>query len=98
MRLRFMLRSQRRSRNFSPSLRLTAGPSRALQLGRQLIAQEQELDPDNQYAAIFQPAECQLGETTKAILAEVDRTRPKRVVIDSLSELRLLAQNSLALP
>ncbi len=60
----------------------------------ELVAQEQELDPDNQYT-MFQPSEVQLGVTTKAILAEVERIKPGRVVIDSLSELRLLAQSPL---
>lgn len=60
----------------------------------ELVAQEKELELDNQYT-MFQPAEIQLGETTKAILSEVERVKPKRVAIDSLSELRLLAQNSL---
>jgi circadian clock protein KaiC len=60
----------------------------------ELVAEEQELDPDNQYT-MFQPSEIQLGETTKAVLAEVERIKPKRVVIDSLSELRLLAQSAL---
>jgi circadian clock protein KaiC len=60
----------------------------------ELVAEEQELEPDNQYT-MFQPSEIQLGETTKAILAEVERIKPKRVVIDSLSELRLLAQSAL---
>jgi circadian clock protein KaiC len=44
---------------------------------------------------MFQPSEVELGETTKALLSEIERTRPKRVVIDSLSELRLLAQSPL---
>jgi circadian clock protein KaiC len=60
----------------------------------ELVASESELEPDNQYA-MFQPSEVELGVTTKAILAEVDRIKPKRVVIDSLSEMRLLAQNPL---
>lgn len=60
----------------------------------ELVAQEKELDPDNQYT-MFQPSEIQLGETTRAILSEVERVKPKRVVIDSLSELRLLVQNAL---
>jgi circadian clock protein KaiC len=59
-----------------------------------LVAPESELEPDNQYA-MFQPSELELGVTTKAILAEVERSKPKRVVIDSLSEMRLLAQNAL---
>ncbi len=60
----------------------------------ELVAPESELEPDNQ-SAMFQPSEIELGVTTKAILAEVARVKPKRVVIDSLSELRLLAQSSL---
>jgi circadian clock protein KaiC len=60
----------------------------------ELVAPEAELEPDNQYS-MFQPSEVELGETTKAVLAEVERTRPRRVVIDSLSEMRLLAQNPL---
>jgi circadian clock protein KaiC len=60
----------------------------------ELVAPESELEPENQYA-MFQPSEVELGETTKAVLAEVERTKPKRVVIDSLSEVRLLAQSPL---
>jgi circadian clock protein KaiC len=60
----------------------------------ELVAPESELEPDNQLA-MFQPSEVELGETTKVVLAEVERTRPKRVVIDSLSEMRLLAQSPL---
>jgi circadian clock protein KaiC len=60
----------------------------------ELIAPEEELEPDNQYS-MFQSSELELGETTKAILASVEQTKPKRVVIDSLSEMRLLAQNPL---
>jgi circadian clock protein KaiC len=60
----------------------------------ELVAPEAELEPENQYA-MFQPSDVELGETTRAILAEVDRVRPGRVVIDSLSEMRLLAQNPL---
>jgi circadian clock protein KaiC len=60
----------------------------------ELVASEAELEPDNQHT-MFQPAEVELGETTRAVLAEVERVKPSRVVIDSLSELRLLAQSSL---
>ena len=60
----------------------------------ELVAPESELEPDNQNA-MFQPSEVELGVTTKAILAEVARIKPKRVVIDSLSEMRLLAQGPL---
>ncbi len=60
----------------------------------ELVAPEAELEPDNQYS-MFQPSEVELGETTKLILKEVERIRPRRVVIDSLSEMRLLAQSPL---
>jgi circadian clock protein KaiC len=60
----------------------------------ELVATEAELMPENQLA-MFHPSEVELGETTRAILAEVERVRPARIVIDSLSEMRLLAQNPL---
>ncbi len=60
----------------------------------ELVAPEAELEADNQYS-MFQPSEVELNVTTKAILSEVQRIQPSRVVIDSLSEMRLLAQNPL---
>jgi circadian clock protein KaiC len=60
----------------------------------ELVAPESELEPDNQNA-MFQPSEIEMSVTTKAILAEVERIKPRRVVIDSLSEMRLLAQSPL---
>jgi circadian clock protein KaiC len=60
----------------------------------ELVAPESELEPDNQNA-MFQPSEVELGVTTKAILAEVERVKPRRIIIDSLSEMRLLAQSPL---
>jgi circadian clock protein KaiC len=59
-----------------------------------LVTPEAELEADNQYS-MFQPSDVELNVTTKAILSEVDRIKPSRVVIDSLSEMRLLAQNPL---
>jgi circadian clock protein KaiC len=44
---------------------------------------------------VFYPAEVELGETIRGILLEVQRINPQRVVIDSLSEIRLLAQSGL---
>src|SRR5689334_17974062 len=57
----------------------------------ELAPDEEALEPNNQYT-MFQPSEVELGVTTRAILSQVERVRPARVVIDSLSELRLLAQ------
>ena len=60
----------------------------------ELIPSDNSLTPDAQYT-MFHPSEVELAETTKAVLAEVERINPTRVVFDSLSEMRLLAQNSL---
>jgi len=61
---------------------------------RELAPTGESLSPDDQYT-MFHPSEVELGETTKAILADVDRMKPRRVVFDSLSELRLLAGSPL---
>lgn len=50
---------------------------------------------EDQAQTVFHSSEVELGETIKGIIAKVDETNPARVVIDSLSELRLLAQNPL---
>jgi circadian clock protein KaiC len=52
------------------------------------------LDPNQQYT-IFHPSEIELGSTTQRLLAAIDRYQPQRVVLDSLSELQLLAANPL---
>jgi len=44
---------------------------------------------------MFHPSEVELTETTQAILAAAERIKPRRVVLDSIGELRLLAQSSL---
>ena len=46
-------------------------------------------------ASIFHPSETELGETTSTILAAVERSKPVHVVFDGLSEMRLLAGDSL---
>jgi circadian clock protein KaiC len=61
---------------------------------REMLPATDALSPDEQYT-IFHPSEVELGETTVRILADVERINPSRVVFDSLSELRLLAGNSL---
>src|SRR6185436_9905093 len=60
----------------------------------ELIADERDLDGDTQ-VTMYPPSEVELNETTNKVLAAVERVNPSRVVLDSLSELRLLAQNSL---
>ena len=44
---------------------------------------------------LFEPSEVELAEVTRKLLLEFERVRPVRVVFDSLSELRLLAQSAL---
>lgn len=44
---------------------------------------------------ILHPSEFELGETTRDVMRLVDELRPQRVVFDSLSELRMLAQSPL---
>jgi circadian clock protein KaiC len=60
----------------------------------ELVPPEVSLGPD-QELTLFHPSETELSETTKHILDRVVAINPKRVVFDSLSEMRLLAQNSL---
>lgn len=49
----------------------------------------------DQEQSILHPSEIELGETIKAVIAEIERINPVRMVFDSLSELRLLAQDPL---
>ncbi len=60
----------------------------------ELVPSEESLLPDAQ-PRMFHPSEVELGETTKRVLDEVERIKPVRAVFDSLSEMRLLAQNPL---
>jgi circadian clock protein KaiC len=58
------------------------------------LVNETGLDPDSEQT-ILHPSEVELGETTREVMKQVDALRPSRVVFDSLSEMRLLAQNPL---
>ncbi len=58
------------------------------------LVSEDGLDPESEQS-ILEPSEVELGETIQGVMDCVDRLRPSRVVFDSLSEMRLLAQNSL---
>jgi len=44
---------------------------------------------------VFQPAEVELADVVETILAKVREIKPSRVAIDSMSELRMLARDSL---
>ena len=60
----------------------------------ELIPPENLLDEDQQQSLLYS-SDLELGETTKRILEAVERLKPSRIVLDSLSEIRLLAQSSL---
>lgn len=63
-----------------------------LHIYEQLVGEDQL---EEEETTVFYPAEVELGETIKGMLVEVERIRPQRVVLDSLSEIRLLAQSTL---
>jgi circadian clock protein KaiC len=60
----------------------------------ELVPPESLLDEQQQQSLLYS-SDLELGETTRMIFERVEATRPSRVVIDSLSEIRLLAQGSL---
>jgi circadian clock protein KaiC len=60
----------------------------------EVLPSENLLQPDAQYT-MFHPSEVEMGTTTQLILSVIDERKPTRVVIDSLSELQLLADSAL---
>jgi circadian clock protein KaiC len=59
----------------------------------EVVPPESLLDSQQQQSLLYS-SDLELGETIKVIFEAVERVRPRRVVIDSLSEVRLLAQGS----
>ncbi|WP_460123666.1 ATPase domain-containing protein [Pseudomonas sp. S2_C03] len=60
----------------------------------ELTPPESLLDTESQQSLLYS-SDLELGETTRQIFDAVERFKPTRVVLDSLSEIRLLAQSSL---
>jgi len=60
----------------------------------ELAPPESLLDPQQQQTLLYS-SDLELGETTKLIFEAIEDFKPSRVVLDSLSEIRLLAQSSL---
>lgn len=60
----------------------------------ELVPPESLLDDDQQQSLLYS-SDLELGETTKRIFEAFEKIKPERVVLDSLSEIRLLAQSSL---
>ncbi len=60
----------------------------------ELSAIEQSLRPEEQ-TTVFRPSEIELNRLSKLLMDATHKTRPKRVVFDSLSEFRLVAETPL---
>lgn len=60
----------------------------------EVVPPESLLDADQQQSLLY-ASDLELGETVKLIFEAVERTKAKRIVVDSLSEIRLLGQSSL---
>jgi circadian clock protein KaiC len=60
----------------------------------ELVTDDSALESESM-VTMYHPSEVELTETTSKILQAVERINPSRLVLDSLSELRLLAQSSL---
>lgn len=58
------------------------------------LLSDEGLDPQYEQT-VLHPAEVELGETVRTVIQQVDELKPARIVLDSLSELRLLSQNPL---
>ena len=60
----------------------------------ELVAGEDMLDAAQQQSLLYS-ADLELGEATRAILEQVERLKPARIVLDGIAEFRLLAQGAL---
>ncbi|HWC56067.1 MAG TPA: ATPase domain-containing protein [Sphingomicrobium sp.] len=60
----------------------------------ELVPPELSLDPEREQSIVY-ASDLELGETVQMVKDEVERVAPARVVFDSLSEIRLLAQGAL---
>jgi len=60
----------------------------------ELVPPESLLDEQQQQSLLYS-SDLELGEATRRIFSVFEKERPDRVVLDSLSEIRLLAQSSL---
>ncbi len=60
----------------------------------ELSGHDDDLSGNNELT-MYHPSEVELTETTREVLQAIERIDPRRMVFDSLSEMRLLAQSSL---
>ena len=62
----------------------------------ELAPPDEVLKPEMQYT-VFHPSDVELGQTMRRIYDEIDERKPARLVVDSVSEMRILAQDPLRL-
>ena len=60
----------------------------------ELVPPDSLMDEAQQQSLLYS-SDLELGETMRAVFEVMERLRPNRIVVDSLSEIRLLAQSSL---
>lgn len=60
----------------------------------ELASTTASFDPDDELT-VFHPSAVELSETTKIIKAKIEELSPSRIIFDSLSEMRILAQSPL---
>ena len=60
----------------------------------EFVPDEATLSPESQYT-VFHPSAVELADTVRRLTDEIDKLQPVRLVIDSLSELRLLASDKM---
>lgn len=60
----------------------------------EFVPSEANLNPDQQYT-VFHPSEIELAETISRLTKLIEEVRPDRLALDSLSELRLLAADTM---
>jgi len=60
----------------------------------EVVTSEEALLQESRYT-MFHPSEVELSQTTRSLLADAERIRPERLVLDSLSEMRLLSESAL---
>lgn len=69
--------------------------SHAWDLGKVQVFELKARDPSKDDYTMYHPAEVELGEAMKTLLARIESSKATRIVFDSLSEIRLLAQQPL---
>jgi circadian clock protein KaiC len=60
----------------------------------ELVPPDSVLDPDHHQSLLYS-SDLELGEAIQRVFEAIERVKPHRIVVDSLSEIRLLAQSSL---